>query len=56
MTETETKTETETETETETDIRNPLKKFPSNRFDKKYISNDNKINKQIEKTKNEYIS
>ena len=58
MTETETKTETETETETETDIRNPLKKVPSNRFDKKYISNDNKkkINKQIKKTKNEYIS
>lgn len=53
-----TETETKTETETETDIRNPLKKVPSNRFDKKYISNDNKkkINKQIKKTKNEYIS
>ena len=28
-------------------IRNPWKKFPSDRFEKKNVSNDNKINKQI---------
>ena len=30
-------------------IRNPCKKAPSDRFVKKYVSNDNKINKQIKK-------
>ena len=44
---------TETETETERNhgngIRNPCKKAPSDRFVKKYVSNDNKINKQIKK-------
>ena len=40
---------TETETEMEYGIRNLWKKVPSDRFEKKYISNDNKINKQIKK-------
>ena len=38
-------------------IRNLWKKVLSDRFEKKYISNDNKINKQIkEKDTNEWIS
>ena len=30
-----------------------VKEIPSDRFEKKYISNDNKINKQIKKDTNE---
>ena len=45
----------ETETESRKRKRNTesVKEIPSDRFEKKYISNDNKINKQIKKDTNE---
>ena len=41
----------ETETESRKRKRNTesVKEIPSDRFEKKYISNDNKINKQIKR-------
>ena len=42
-------TETESRKRKRKRIRNLWKKVPSDRFEKKYISNDNKINKQIKK-------
>ena len=45
----------ETKTESRKRKRNTesVKEIPSDRFEKKYISNDNKINKQIKKDTNE---
>ena len=43
----------ETETETETEYRICERRFQTIDLKKKYISNDNKINKQIKKETNE---